>query len=1064
MRPVVLVAAALLAGCLDVTVPMPPPAPGPGSLQGTVVYSVPGRTGTRPAGGATVTLVGTSRRATADAETGRFELDGLTRSTGQVLFAFDADGDGVVDRQKVLELSAVGAGRGKTVALGEVALGRNGAVVGRVLRADVAGPGGHAGTAVFVAGLPLATASNDRGDYVLENLPEGQVTVSFFRAGSRAEAVDLAVRSGQESQASTVRLEVDPMAASAAPARLTGTLRFEDDSPVANARLQLVSGAFRVTTTTGPTGAFSVEASQAALFQVGIEADGAQSLVLTNVLLLPGTTDLGVVPLTRGTSTPIDFDGGFNPGTPDAGAGVIAVIDPPVLEVTPGGMGVLSSARSTGTRPLTSRWRSEHDGGLALTFATPTTTGAVTSFTAPDASGVFTIGLEVVDATGAVSSETTSLVRVGRRPDVMASASPMQAFSGDPVRLDATAQSTDGRPISEYRWVQRSGPTVPGVLTTFAPTFTFTAPTVPGVIPMTFEVTARTDIGFESLPLALTVEVRPRGAPMLVVTATPPSATWTGASPQQVQLTATLSGGAPGDPITYAWSPRSQSPCPLPDGGLDGTCPSAVTLSNDTGPFTEFFAPQVSGDRTVRFTVTARGSDGGVLDTRDLDFLVRDRRPPSCRTNLTRLALRVQCDEPIGSGLMLDGGANTPLHSLAVDGGLALFFFETFPAGPLTLGVSGLADSANNPPTSPVVVPPTPSLDVSPVWTSGQTSLADPRPLWVPSPASTGAPSRRFVIGRRTDASARSVWLWDPENTCGTPPCETLAMPIAMAGLDPGPALPAVVLGTRAFVITSRTNPNALVELAGGTPREFLVSTMPPLVGLSAIGSDLWVLSEDGGALVRRRLVGSASDGGALGPAEAVNDGFNGTLADVFASPDGREAAAGVVDAMPTFRFRGYDPQQASWGTFGELALPGGAAVTAVRGAWLGAGAGLPVWFTSDAMGALRVDWEQPSTPPAPASFTLSMNDSKGQLDAVRFGNAVLVAWVTFGGELRLTLMSTDPTSLPVDLPSSATSTRWNDVEQAFHPRLTVTGDEVLLTWSVGGGAGPWRMKARTLR
>lgn len=1060
MRKLILGALGLLTACLDVTVPQPPAPPGPGSIQGTVVYSVPGRTSARPAGGATVSLVGTSRRATADAETGRFGLDGVTRGTGRLLLTFDADGDGAVDRQKVLDLAAVGAGRGKTVALGEVSLGRNGSIVGRVLRDDVSGPTGHAGTAVFVAGLPLATASNDRGDFVLENLPEGPVTVSFYRAGYLAESADLEVRSGQEDQAATLRLKVDPAGVSAAAARVTGTLRFEDDTPVASAQLQLVSGPLRVRTSTSPTGAFTVEVGQAALFQVGIEADGAQSLVLTNVLLLPGTSDLGVVPLTRGASTPIDFDGGFNPGTPDAGPIVIAVIDPPVLEVAPGDTGTLSSARSVGTRPLTSRWRSSSDGGLSLSFEAPATTGATTRFTAPDASGVFTVGLEVVDATGSVSGEAVSLVRVGRAPTVTVTVTPptKNVQTGDAVTLTATGQSTDDRPISEYRWAQVTGPMVPGALTTFGNTFTFMAPPVPGVIPMTFQVTARTDVGFESAPEAVTLEVQPRGAPLLSVTATPSSATWTGGARPPVRLTASLAGAAPGDTITYAWSPQRQSLCPLADGGSDTTCPTAITLSDISGPITEFFAPEVSGDLTVRFTATARGSDGGVLGTRDVEVPVQDRRQPVCLATLTRLALRVECDEPIAEGLNLGPVRNTPLHSVAVDGGLALFLFETFPAGPLMLTVNGLTDRANNP-TRVLSVPSVPGLDVSPVWTAGRTSLADPRPLWVPTPR---FPARRFVVGRATTQVDRNVWLWDPEATCAMPPCETLAMPIPMSGGDPGPALASVVAGSRAFLITSKTNPNALVELAEGTPREFLVSTMPPLVGLSAIGSELWVLSEDGGVLVRQRLVGTAMDGGALGPAELVSDGFNGTLTDVFGSPDGRQAAAGVVDAVSSFRFRRYDSQQSSWNIFGELSLAG--EVTAVRGAWLGPAAGLPVWFTSDSLGVLRVDWEAPGTPPTPSSFQLSAADSRGQLDAVRFGNAVLLAWVTYGGELRLTLMSTDLMLQPIDLVTGASSTRWNDNAPAFSPRLTVMGGEVLLTWSTGGGGVPWQIKARTIR
>jgi hypothetical protein len=542
-----------------------------------------------------VTLVGTSRQAVADAESGRFVLEGITRSVGQLLFSYDADRDGKADRQKLLELANVGAGPGKTVALGEVVLGTRGAVAGRVLRDDVSGPTGHAGASVFVAGLPLATSTTDTGEFLLENLPEGPVTVSFFRAGYLPESVKVGVRSGQEENITPVRLKVDPMGLAAAVARVTGTLRFEDETPVAAARVQFVSGALRLRTTTTATGAFELVMGQAALYQVGIEAEGAQSLILNNVLLLPGTNDLGSFPLTRGTSTPIDFDGGFNPGTP-----TIAVIDPLELVVPPGGTGVLSSAPSTGQKPITSRWSSSvADGGLRLLFEQAETKGLTTRFTAPDASVAFNVTLNVTDDRGNTST-ATSKVRVGLAPKVSLSDGQASYESGDRVTLEAAGTSRDGTGVTEYLWEQVTGTPLPSVSTEISNKLEFTAPDVMNEVELTFTVRARSEVGILSDPSPeKPIFVRPRGALSLEVRANPMKLKWTGAETleqRRSRFSARLWGAPPGE-VTYTWQPRATSDCSQFDAGSPTGCITSIELATATrldAGVANFVAPPVS--------------------------------------------------------------------------------------------------------------------------------------------------------------------------------------------------------------------------------------------------------------------------------------------------------------------------------------------------------------------------------------------------------------------------------------------------------------------------------------
>ncbi len=1087
----------VLVGCLDVTVPQPPPPPGAGTIQGTVTFPVPGRATTKPAGGATVTLVGTSRQAVADAESGRFVLEGITRSVGQLLFSYDADRDGKADRQKLLELANVGAGPGKTVALGEVVLGTRGAVAGRVLRDDVSGPTGHAGASVFVAGLPLATSTTDTGEFLLENLPEGPVTVSFFRAGYLPESVKVGVRSGQEENITPVRLKVDPMGLAAAVARVTGTLRFEDETPVAAARVQFVSGALRLRTTTTATGAFELVMGQAALYQVGIEAEGAQSLILNNVLLLPGTNDLGSFPLTRGTSTPIDFDGGFNPGTPDAGNIAIARIEPRELVVPPGGTGVLSSGQSTGQRPITSRWSSPSaDGGAGLVFDSPVTPGLSTRFTAPDASGAFAVTLNITDALGN-ESQATSTVRVGVAPTVKLSVDGGSSdFEVDDfVTLEADGTVADGTPVTKYRWTQLSGPSVTNVAEDETDSFSFRAPFVASRIPMAFQVEAQTATGIWSAPLEVTITVRPRGMPYLEVTADRPTVTWTGAesdSARLVGLTATLRGAPPGTPLRYDWSPINQFPCGTSDGGPSYACASAVTLvplTNGSGR-AKFIAPQVSGNRDVTFSVSVSamapedggGIDGGVIASGSVTVAVKDQRLPSCVLERSRLSVRVFCDEPLDGGAFDKGSGRgeLPPHSVSLvnppqfDGGLAVFYLESYPDDVSGLNPIHLTDFANNEVMiMRTAVTPDGGLFTGPVLTatnsglsqdagSAVTSTTNPRPMWVTPPASTGGPAERFVLARHTsDAGVivRSVWLSAP-SACPKPPCHALQLPI-MTGTLPAPNVSSVMVGDRAYLITSAAQPNALVRVRGGTSFEFMPSGMPPLLGLSAVGNELWVLgATDAGSLFRQRVKEFSDGGFVLSQADVIVDGgYIGGPVDVVASPDGFQVAAAVsIDGVNGQELTFFDLDQmvtpASWTPRPSPPLP---SAVGVRGAWTGSRfTGAPSFVVTTA------DLKSYA---AEGSPTFIESEPIFESDAVRFGDAVLVTWT--GGTTRklgLALVS-DPFDPSSQLIWSTTPNQLGSpVTNAWNPRLTVMNGEVLLTWSeLLPPNGPWVIRAQVI-
>ena len=1094
MRALRLGALVVLAGCLDVSVPQRAPPPGAGTIQGTVTYPVPGRATTRPAGGATVTLVGTSRQAVADAESGRFLLEGVTQSEGQLLFSYNADRDGTIEvLQKVLDVSKLGAGRGKSVALGEVVLGKRGAVQGRVLRADVSGPTGHAGTSVFVDRLPLAAVTTDTGEFLLENLPEGPVTVSFFRAGYLPDSVKLEVRSGREESITPVRLKVDPMALAAPAARVTGTLRFEDEAPVAAARVKFLSGAQRFEATTSAAGELESELGQAALYQVLIEADGAQSLILYNVLLLPGANALGTIPLTRGTSTPIGFDGGFNPGTP-----TIAVIDPLELVVPPGGTGVLSSARSTGQKPVTSRWSSSvADGGLRLLFEQAETKGLTTRFTAPDASVAFNVTLNVTDDRGNTST-ATSTVRVGLAPKVSLSDGQASYESGDRVTLEAAGTSRDGTGVTEYLWEQVTGTPLTSVSTERSNKLEFTAPDVMNEVELTFTVRARSEVGILSDPSPeKPIFVRPRGALSLEVRANPMELTWTGAETleqRRSRFSARLWGAPPGE-VTYTWQPRAISDCSQFDAGSPTGCITSLELATATrldAGVANFVAPPVSLTQTFRTSVTARfaGLDGGMQSlTREVGVRVVDKKAPSCTPfQQSRLTYRLQCDEPVvarglfhgeDAGQSVKGFSFYFIDSLDQDGGVGIFSFgETVPEldDTLTPSVTDRAgnvwnsssfDEPDQPPgddgvfRGPVSTATYSGLSDDSDAGSAVTSTTNPRPMWVTTPASAGGQGERFVLARHTadggnGLEARSVWL-SFQQPCFGSRCHQLVDAGMGAPSEPGPALSSVVADERAFLVTSSTSSPALASVTRGVPSLISVSNMPPLLGLSAVGNELWILgSTDAGALFRQR-VDELSDGGfALSQADVIVDGgYSGGAVDVFANPSGGRVAAGVSvshsDGGGAVYFLEHDALQTpSWSDVDSSPLD---LASGVRGTWLGPNGTDVALFTVSSF-SLRY-----STSLGRGDFSAPGVES--EIDSVRYGDAALVTWVTSGArQIGLALIGTGEVLTLIQPPTPGA----NQGPRVYTPRLAVMNGEVLLTWSeMLSPNGPWVIRAQVI-
>ena len=1053
VSPLLLQAGLLFAACSDLTLPPAPPPPGPGTLQGRIVYSVPGRSETRPAAGAEVALLGSSERTTADLETGRFLLTGLRQAEGQVLVRFDADGDGVVDRQRLLDLAALKAGPGRDVELGDVSLARNASASGRVLRSAAAT--GHAGTTVFVPGGPWVTASADDGSYLLENLPEGPVSVAFFSAGFGVDSRETQLLGGQEAQLGVVTL----LPAPPGTGRLTGTVRWADGAGAVGARVRVAAAGVQEERTLGADGVFTFDPLRVDLYQVAVELEGASSLRLYNVLVAAGDNALGELTLVPGTSTPVVLDGGaplpdLDGGTVDAGpATVSAAIDPQTVTVSPGATVTLTGGRSGGVQPLVYHWRFIDAGSGAPTFSSNDSQSAVTtSFTAPDASVRLTVALDVLDGLSRMSPQSaTAVVKVGLPPTATVSAG-STVRSGDLVTVLGNGASADGRPLTSYAWRQVTGPFVPEFALATGPQVSFVAPMVAAATPLSVELVVATDVGIASAPVSATFIVAPPVPWSVTVDVTPDAGVFLAdGGTNVVRLTANVLNPPPGAAFTYSWTP-SQRGCTSADGGVDLLCPTAFVLSNADAGQTEFVAPATQGTTLLDFSVVVKNVTDATERTATTRVPVRDQRPPECTALLTQWALRVDCDEPIsGTGPFV----GLPAHQKVLTASGAAALFSDPPTTLVSYSLSGILDLGGN--VTSVAGASTPTNPVSPIFVSADTSTQEPRPRWVQVPGGDGK-VRRFIAGRHVDTGgSRAAWLMDATNACTQgPQCPlttTRSMSIFGAG-DPPVDDALAVVGGRLYVGVS-PSPPTLMEYSAGTWREVSqgvppnATTPPRYLGLSAAGGVLSMLTTMDGGLQRVAL--TDRDAGTFTTAEIISGDAE---YNIFSIGQLVDLGTGGALAMATTAGTGVRSLVRSGGTWTSFAPPGLPLVDVarVRGALFTGAQPSPVVSTAvDGGDTEFFGANEGLTWP----MTLNAGNNIPAYDVARFGDAVVLVAVNSGTVIVGLLDRSTQNLVQVGgvLYSGA----------PLRPTVTVMDGEVGLAWQEFDGSG-WKMMGLLLR
>lgn len=222
--------------CIDLRLPEPPGPPAPGAISGRAVMMAPGQPKTIPVPNARIELLGTGLITTSDSS-GFFRISGVVREAKQLLFRADIDQDGRADRQKLLALEATRVGPGKQISLGDVLLSENATVRGQVLLEDVPTARGHAGTLAFVPEGPFTATTSDDGSFTFSELPEGTLSIAFFRQGYRTRSFDaVTLSSGQALTMTTITLrrETNPQE----PVTITGRVRLDDGGPAPECRLR----------------------------------------------------------------------------------------------------------------------------------------------------------------------------------------------------------------------------------------------------------------------------------------------------------------------------------------------------------------------------------------------------------------------------------------------------------------------------------------------------------------------------------------------------------------------------------------------------------------------------------------------------------------------------------------------------------------------------------------------------------------------------------------------------------------------------------------------------------
>jgi hypothetical protein len=739
-------------------------------------------------------------QTTSVGETASFSLAPVDSASSPLFIRFDADGDGLQERQRIIDLRPLNAGRGKTISLGQVTVGNNALVRGVVRRADVSTRSGHSGTAIIVPETPFFTYTSDDGSFVLDNLPEGPQVFATFREGyvSVGERLELAAGTVLELAPRGIERLIGPRVST-----VQGRVLLPLGAPAIDVTVRHSGGG---STRTDVNGAFVFTDVPYGLYSVAFEKEGFVTAQLVRLVFAAPQVDLRDVTLAPGTSMPPVFEGplpmydGGVEGNPrfdggverqdagsdggddagphtgvDGGERPVARISGPV-SVVPGPTGTfnLNASNSSGTPVLQYLWT--QTAGPTVTFPNLHPTALVNPLlTAPSMASILRFELTVRDGMGQDSLPASVLIPVGLPPIPRITPATLATAIGNQRIILSGAASTDPNStgISSYEW-------------TVNPSFISATP-LNGGQQLQLDMPA-------SVPTAVVVSVQLHVTNGVTIrSASPASLNFTlstATAPQwyvdagQFQGVAggsivTLRGGAfaPATAsFTFRWSPERE-----PDSGV-----ADFILTNPAAPQTTFVAPIVEGTtpRTIVFTLTATDTSGTLTPsvlTAQTRVQVDDQRPPQVRlTSITDGGFGpitwgfIEYDEPIGAGqVQVNPLLGSPLatYALIIISGKRVYAVFRPPLQPglaYNLASVNIADLNGNM-AAPFIASFTTAAAWTPAFESSGTSMAEPWPGLVVRPSGVPFKSEVFVFARRETNS----WFFSPVDVfaCGAPPC-----------------------------------------------------------------------------------------------------------------------------------------------------------------------------------------------------------------------------------------------------------------------------------------------------
>lgn len=470
MRASLLSLCVVLTACEATELLLPEP-PGQGAMSGRLLVAKPGVGEPVPATGALVQLLHTNVRTTSN-DAGRFTLTPISIERGAVLVQFEQKADGSYARQRLLNLADYGARPGVDLSVGDILLRENATVRGRALLRDHAQDRtGHRSITVFVPEGPFTGYTGDDGSFSMPGLPEGGITLAFYREGYAPATVGpVTLRPGELFTLGDVLLEPTTEATPKVP--VAGRVRCNPELPdLSQARVVVLRGSEETALTVAVDGTFRTELAPG-LVSIRYAHEGYGSVTVPNVFIPPAVS---------GTAEEVRLaDVTLSPRQPDPVENHVA--PPPTATIVSHPFAatsrryVLDATGSFGEQghPLVFSW-TQLAGDPVVLERNDAQDAARTGFTAPALPQQLAFQVEVKDTITARAGSAVVSVQVVEPPRITLVAPEVAALERM-VTLDASA-SVSSNPLV-FSWRQKRGNAITFTAndSTFAGRTTFLAP------------------------------------------------------------------------------------------------------------------------------------------------------------------------------------------------------------------------------------------------------------------------------------------------------------------------------------------------------------------------------------------------------------------------------------------------------------------------------------------------------------------------------------------------------------------------------------------------------------